>query len=181
MAVQAISAPEHDPVSFEIAAEIRYGDALAAALSQCWRRAPTALAVYLTGLVALIAAGCLSGGALVWLAVVWAAPGLAAAAFVAAAARLDFKRGGGRPLRMRYHVCDSGVEIRAARRSDWIAWDDLWAASETRRSFLLSPSPGEQYVIPKRCCGAGHAEALRELLGRVLASRTGRRSGDFQA
>lgn len=181
MAVQATSAPEHEPRSFEIAAEVRYGDALAAALSQCWCRAPTALTVYLAGLVALIAAGCLSGGALAWLAVVGAVPGVAGVAFAAATARLDFKRGGGRPLRMHYHVCDSGVEIRAARRSDWIAWDDLWAASETRRSFLLSPSPGEQYVIPKRCCDAGRAEALRELLGRVLAGRAGRRSGDLQA
>lgn len=181
MAVPAAPAPEHDPESFEIAAEIRYGDALAAALSQCWRRAPTALAVYLTGLVALIVAGWLSRGELAWLAVVGAAPGVAAIAFVAATARLDFKRGGGRPLRMRYHVCGSGVEIRAARRSDWIAWDDLWGASETRRSFLLSPSPGEQYVIPKRCCDAGRAEALRELLGHALASRAGRRSSDLQA
>ncbi|MDE0108521.1 MAG: YcxB family protein [Bryobacterales bacterium] len=173
--------PAHDPSSFEIAAEVRYGDALAAALSQCWRRAPVALAVYLTGLVASIAAGWLSGGTLAWLAVVGAVPGVAVIAFVAATARLDFKRGGGRPLRMLYHVCGSGIEIRAARRSDWIAWDDLWGASETRRSFLLSPSPGEQYVIPKRCCDAGRAEALRELLGRALAGRTGRRSGDLQA
>lgn len=181
MAFQATFAPEHDPISFEIAAEIRYGDALAAALSQCWRRAPAALTVYLTGLVALIVAGYLTGGALAWLAVVGAVPGVAAVAFAAATARLDFKRGGGRPLRMLYHVCGSGVEIRAARRSDWIAWDDLWEASETRRSFLLSPSPGEQYVIPKRCCDAGRAEALRQLLGRALASRPGRRSGDLQA
>lgn len=181
MAVQATSAPDHEPISFEIAAEVRYGDALAAALSQCWRRAPTALAVYLAGLVALIAAGYLSGGALAWLAVVGAVPGVAAVAFAAATARLDFKRGGGRPMRMHYHVCDSGVEIQAARRSDWIAWDDLWAASETRRSFLLSPSPGEQYVIPKRCCDAGRADALRELLGRVPASRADRRSGYLQA
>ena len=181
MAVQATSAAEQDPISFEIAAEVRYGDALAAALSQCWRRAPAALAVYLTGLVALIAAACLSGGALAWLAVVGAAPGVAAVGFAATTARLDFKRSGGRPLPMHFHICGSGVEIRAARRSDWIAWDDLWAASETRRSFLLSPSPGEQYVIPKRCCDAGRAAALRELLGPALASRAGRRSGDLQA
>lgn len=177
MAVPATSARVHDPSSFEIAAEVRYGDALAAALSQCWRRGPVALAVYLTGLVALIAAGWMSGGALAWLFVVGAVPGIAAIAFVAATAWLDFKRGGGRPLRMLYHVCGSGIEIRAARRSDWIAWDDLWGASETRRSFLLAPSPGEQYVIPKRCCEAGRAEALRELLGSALASRAGRRSG----
>lgn len=181
MAARADSSPEHDSSSFEIAAEIRYGDALAAALSQCWRRAPTALAVYLTGLAALIAAGWLAGGALAWLAAFGAAPGVAAIAFAAATARLDFKRCGGRPLRMHYHVCGSGVEIRAARRSDWIAWDDLWGASETRRSFLLSPSPGEQYVIPKRYCDASRVEALRALLGRALASRPGRRSGGLQA
>ena len=179
MATRAEFAPEHDPISFEIAAEVRYGDALAAALSQCWHRAPSAVAVYLAVLVVLMAAGWLSGGALAWLTVVGALPGVAAVAFVAATARLDFKRVGGRPLRMVYHVCGSGIEIRAARQSDWIAWDDLWGASETRRSFLLSPSPGEQYVIPKRCCDPSHAEALRGLLGRALASRAGRRSGDW--
>ncbi len=171
MAVGLITAPEHDPGSFEIAVDVRYGDALAAALSQCWRRAPVALAVYLTGLVALISAAWLTVGALAWLAATAAAPGLAAIALVAWLTRLDFKRSGGKPKRMRYHVCDSGIEINAARRSDWIAWDDLWGASETGRSFLLSPSPSEQYVIPKRCCDVARIEALRELLGSALGNR----------
>lgn len=171
MAVGLVTAPEHDPGSFEIAVDVRYGDALAAALSQCWRRAPVALAVYLSGLGALISAAWFTIGALAWLAAIAAVPGLAAIALAAWMTRLDFKRSGGRPKRMRYHVCDSGIEINAARRSDWIAWDDLWGASETRRSFLLSPSPSEHYVIPKRCCDAARVEALRELLGSALRSR----------
>lgn len=181
MSVGVVSAPERDPGSFEIAADVRYGDALAASLSQCWRRAPAALAVYLTGLVALIWAAWFTVGALAWLAALAAVPGLAAIALVAWMTRLDFKRSGGKAKRMRYHVCDSGIEINAARRSDWIAWDDLWGASETRRSFLLSPSPSEQYVIPKRCCDAARVEALRELLGSALAGRRRRRSPDLQA
>ena len=181
MAVGLVTAPERDPGSFEISVDVRYSDALAAALSQCWRRAPAALAVYLTGLVTLISAAWLTGGALAWLAATAAVPALAAIALVAWMTRLDFKRSGGKPKRMRYHVCDSGIEINAARRSDWIAWDDLWGASETRRSFLLAPSPSEQYVIPKRCCDAARIEALRELLGSALANRRWRRLGDLQA
>lgn len=171
MVVPLVSTAKQEPESFEIAAEVRYGDALAASLSQCWRRAPVMIASYLTVLAALIAVAWLTAGALAWLALVAAAPAIAAIAFVVYATWLDFRRGGGKPLRMRFHVCGSGIEIYAARRSDWIAWDDLWAASETRRSFLISPSPSEQYVIPKRCCDAGRAEELRSLLGRVLASR----------
>ena len=171
MALGLVSAPEHGPGSFEIAADVRYGDALAAALSQFWNRAPVALAVYLAALFALISAAWFTGAALAWLAAVAAVPGLAAIALVAWMTRLDFQRSGGKPRRMRYHVCDSGIEISAARRSDWIAWDDLWGARETRRSFLLSPSPSEQYVIPKRCCDAARVQALRELLDGALATR----------
>ena len=171
MPVPMAFVPEHDPESFEIAAEVRYTDALAASLSQFWRRAPVTLVAYVTVVVALTAVGWLTAGALAWLALLAAVPGLAALALVAWTTWLDFKRGGGKPLRMRFHVCGSGVEIYAARRSDWIAWDDLWGASETRRSFLLAPSPSEQYVIPKRCCDAHRAAALRELLGRALAGR----------
>ena len=181
MTAGLITAPEHGPGSFEITVEVRYGDALAAALAQCWRRAPVALAVYLTGLAVLIGAAWLTVGTLAWLAATAAAPGLAVIALVAWLTRLDFKRSGGKPKRMRYHVCESGIEINAGRRSDWIAWDDLWGASETWRSFLLSPSPSEQYVIPKRCCDAARAEALRRSLGSALASPRRRRLGDLQA
>ena len=171
MPVPMVSVPEHGLDSFEIAVEVRYGDAVAASLSQFWRRAPVTFAVYLAVVTVLTAMGWLTAGALAWLAILAAMPGVFAIAFVGWATWLDFKRGGGKPLRMRFHVCGSGVEIYAARRSDWIAWDDLWGASETRRSFLLAPSPSEQYVIPKRCCDAGRAAALRELLGRALAGR----------
>ena len=169
MAAKLAVAPEPVARSFEITALVRYSDALEATLSQCWRRAPGAVSLYLAVLAGLAAAAWLTAGALAWLAVMAALPGLAAAASAAWLARLDFKRSGGKPVRMRYRVCSSGIEIDAARRCDWIAWEDLWGASETRRSFLLLPSPGEQYAIPKRCCDESCAAALRALLGRVPA------------
>ncbi len=173
MSAQMVPPPEPAPESFEIDAEVRYADALSAALVQGWRRAPGALAVYCIAVPCLLAAAWLSSGALAWLAVIVGAPGVAAVAAVAWLTRQDFRRSGGKPQRMRYHVCASGIEVSAARRSDWIAWDDLWDAGETRRSFLLRPSPGEQYVIPKRCCRDGAAAGLRAALvkGGALAGR----------
>ncbi len=155
---QAFDSPHS---SFEIVAEIGYSDALGAALSQPVRRAPAVVAVYFLVFVCLAATAGVAGGVFVWLAVGWAAPGVAAVALVAGLTFQDFKARSGRPLRLRYHFCGSGVEIRAGGRSDWIAWEDLQDAAETRRSFLLSPARGEQYVIPKRCCGRA-VENVRE-------------------
>lgn len=61
---------------------------------------------------------------------------------------------------MRYHVCATG-------RIDWLTWEDLWEAGKTRRSFLLSPTPREQYVIAKRCCSEGAVTELRDMLRNV--------------
>lgn len=167
------SRPEPVPASFEIVAEVRYADALLAALSQFRRRAPVALVIYGLALAASLAGSWVTGGAFFWLAGVAGALGCATVALVAWTTHRDFQRSGGRPLRMRYHVCSSGVEIRAAGRGDWVAWEDLWDAGETSRSFLLSPAPGEHYVIPKRCCDSAAASRLREALrgGASLAIR----------
>ena len=150
--------------SFEIVAEVRYSDALFAALAQFRRRAPIALAVYAV-VFGLSAAGALTvGGRYVWLATFLAVAAAGLVSLVGWLTFRDFRSAGGRPLRMRYHVCGSGVEIRAAGRGDWVAWDDMWDAGETGRSFVLSPSPGEQYVIPKRCCDKETAAGLRQTL-----------------
>ena len=149
--------------SFDIVAEIGYLDALAGALSQPARKAPAILAAYAVLAACLAAAALVVGDVFVWLAVGWFAPAAAAIALVAWLTLRDFKARNGRPVRLRYHFCASGVEILSGGRSDWIAWEDLQDGFETRRSFLLSPAHGEQYVIPKRCCGNA-ADDVRKAL-----------------
>lgn len=162
------------PGGLSIDAEIRYSDALLAGAAQFVRRARSGLAVYGL-LLAASTAGWLAGsGASGWAAFALAAAGAALPGLMAWLVRRDFRARGGRPLRLRYYVCGSGIEVQAPGRCDWLAWDDLWEAGETRRSFLVSPGPGEQYVIPKRCCGAAMAGRLREtLLALGPASRRG--------
>ena len=161
------------PASLAIDAEIRYSDALLAGAAQFVRRARPGLAVYGL-LLAASAAGWLAGSAVSgWVALALAAAGAALPGAMAWLVRRDFRARGGKPLRLRYHVCGSGIEVQAPGRSDWLAWDDLWDVGETRRSFLVSPAPGEQYVIPKRCCGESVAGRLRETL-RALGPASGR-------
>ena len=152
------------PESFEIVAEVRYSDALLAAFAQFRRRAPALLVLYVAALATSLAGYWIAGGGYAWLAAATAATGAGIVAVVGWLTLRDFRRSGGRPLRMRYHVCGSGVEIRAAGRGDWVAWEDLWDAGETSRSFVLSPSPGEQYVIPKRYCDRATTDGLRQAL-----------------
>lgn len=149
--------------SFDIVAEIGYADALAAALSHPARKAPAVLATYTVLAASLAAAALLTDGVFVWLAVGWLTPGATAVALVAWLTYRDFRARNGRPFHLRYHFCGSGVEILSGGRSDWIAWEDLQDGYETRRSFLLSPAPGQQYVIPKRCCGSA-ADDVRNAL-----------------
>ena len=155
---------EHAPPSIDIVAHVGYSDALLATFSQFFRRGRPVMRAYAAVLAASAGAAWLTDGELLWLPALVVAGGGAALTSTAWVARRDFRRAGGKPLRVRYHVCGSGVEIRSAGRGDWVAWEDVWDAGETRRSFLLSPSPGEHYVIPKRCCDARAVEGLRQML-----------------
>ena len=48
---------------------------------------------------------------------------------------------------------------------------------ETKRSFLLFLSPGEHYVVPKRCFpNSGDIDRLRDLLREQVATRAKLRS-----
>lgn len=154
--------PDTAAPSFDIVAELRYGDALMAALSRFARRAPRVLALYVLLLLGSLAGTLVSGGAFAWIATVIAGSGIALVSLVALLARRDFGSRG-KPRRLRYHFCGSGIEVHSAGRSDWIAWEDLWEAAETHRSFLFSPSPEAQYVLPKRCC-RGIERELRGLI-----------------
>lgn len=146
----------------EVAAKVRLGDALLAAL---W---PTARRAALWG-------GCwlaVGGGA--WLGPEWLRWALYAwtTAFVGlhgAAAwlvRRDYLAAGGMPRRLRYHVCGEGIEIRGAgRRSEWLPWEEVQGVRETPSSFVVRASATDQYVIPKRDCPDGRSGRLRRALG----------------
>ncbi len=131
-------------------------------MAQFARRARTPLRGSWVLLGGMAVAGWLSGSpAIGWCALAMATLGGLPPILVAWPTWRDFRARGGKPLRMRYHVCDSGIEVRAAGRIDWLTWENLWEAGDTRRSFLLSPTPREQYVISKRCCGERAATQLR--------------------
>ncbi len=168
------AASEINPTSFEIDAEVRYSDALWAGLGQFLRRARAVLALQGLLVAGLAAAAWLTGRAgFGWTALALAILGALPFAFIAWLTQRDYRVRGGRSHRLLFHVCPSGLEIRSAGRRDWLLWDELWDAGETRRSFLLSPSPEEQYVIPKRCCAAAAAQQLRVLVreARALTAR----------
>ena len=164
-------ASESSLSSFDIVAEIGYSDALAAALFQPARKAPIVLAGYAVLGACLAASALVADGIFVWLAVGWFTPAVTSVALVAWLTFRDFRVRNGRPFRLRYHFCGSGVEILSRGSSDWIAWEDLQDGCETRRSFLLSPARGEQYVIPKRCCGSATDDVRKALRAAGMASR----------
>lgn len=166
--------PEKPRVSFEIDVEVRYADALLGAMTQFTRRSRTLLWGYGTVVAGFAVAGWISGSSAIWWGVlVMAIVGALPPMLMTWLTWRDYRARGGKALRMRYHVCESGVEVRAAGRVDWLTWEDVWQAGETRSSFLLSPTPYEQYVIPKRCCGERVVAQLRNVL-RSVASHAAR-------
>lgn len=75
----------------------------------------------------------------------------------------SYANSGGKPARMRYHVCESGFEVRGAGFvTDWIVWEDVHSVRETPGSFVLRPTGSEQYVVPKRCCTGEFAARMRD-------------------
>ena len=152
---------------FDIDVEVRYRDALVAAVWPSRRRAVVFAACF-----AVLAVGAWTGdGFYDWAAAT--AVVLVAGVHLTAACvlRADYRRAGGRPRRMLFHVCESGIEIRGAgRRNDWIDWDDLAEIREIPGSFLIRPSGVEQYVVPKRCLDPGHTHRMREALRRFRNS-----------
>ena len=152
--------------SFNIDTELRFSDSLIAALWPSRRRT-----VVFGVCFAILALGAWMGDGLYdWalgVAVVLVAAVYAATAWLL---RIDYRRAGSEPKRIRYHVCGSGIEIQdAGGRSEWIEWGDLLEIRETPRSFLLRPSEAEQYVIPKRCCDGDRRERMREAVRRCHA------------
>ncbi len=168
-----IPSTEPDCGEFEIVADIRYSDAVLATLAQFRLRARSGVLAYAVVLVSSIGATWVTGGALFWLPAAVASGGCTVVAAIIWLVRRDFRRSGGKPLRMRFHVCGGGIEIRAAGRGEWVAWEDVWDAGETRRSFLVSPRPGEHYVIPKRYCDSAAVGNLRMRLFQREASVRG--------
>ena len=160
------SAPVSGHDSFDIEAEVRFGDSLIAAV---W---PSRQRTLVFGVCfAILAVGAWMGDGFYDWALVLAVL-LVAGVHIAVAwlLRLDYRQAGNRPKRICYHVCGSGIEVRdTGRRSEWVEWGDLLETRETPCSFLLRPSDVEQFVIPKRCCEGDRKERMREALCRYYA------------
>ena len=158
----ASESPSGHP-SFEIDAEVRFGDSLLAALWPPRRRVITFSACL----------GFLFGGSLLgfdyfpWFFAFGVLIAVGVHAGVAWLVHYEYQAAGGTARRMRFHVCGSGVEVRGDRgRQEWITWGDMLDVRETPLSFLLRPSDIEQYVIPKRCFDSDRKKQMREILRR---------------
>ncbi len=159
--------------TLDVDATVSFADAFLAAMALFLRRSRVGL-IACAVVCALAAAAIWLTGAyrLTWIFTVPAAAALLAVGFVARLTQMDFRSRGGQPLRLRYHVCPSGMEATAGGRSGWLAWDDLWDAVETGRSFLLCPSPQEQYVLPKRCFDERGIKLLRGILAERRSAKS---------
>ena len=147
--------------SFDIDAEVRLGDSLWAALWPPRRRV-----LVLSTCLALLFGGTLLGfDYFPWFFAFGVVLVVGVHAGVAWLVHFEYEVSGGKPKRMRFHVCGSGVEVRGDRgRQEWIVWGDMLDVRETPLSFLLRPSQIEQYVIPKRCFDEDRRKKMREIL-----------------
>lgn len=164
--------PDAPAETLDIEAAVGFADAFLAWLALFLRRSRAGLTVCVVVCAAAAAAAGLSGDyLLLWIPAAPAAAGLLAVGFAARLTQMDFRARGGKPLRLHYHVCPSGMEAAAGGRSGWLAWEDLWDAVETRRSFLICPSPQEQYVLPKRFLDERGVALLRAFLAERRAAK----------
>ena len=156
--------------SFDIDAELRFGDSLLAAL---WPPRRRAIAFGIC--FAILFGGWLLGfDYYVWILALTALLVVAVHVGIAWLVHREYQVAGGTPNRMTYHVCGSGVEVRGDRgRQEWIAWGDMLDVRETPLSFLLRPSDVEQYVIPKRCFNGHRLMQMREILRRCYLPARG--------
>ena len=166
--------PEITGGSFEIVTEIRFSDALSGSLFQFLKRARYGLLIYGLLFVGLaVTAQLIASNTLAVMALGLLLAGLSPMVLTAGLIIRDQRKSGGSHIEQRYHVCPSGIEVFAAGKNGWHAWEDLWDAEETSRSFLISPSPQEQDVVPKRCCSESVIRRVREYLQqtRILMAR----------
>lgn len=168
------SAPRAAPAeTLDIDASIGFADAFFASLSLFLRRSRAGLTACAVVCALFAAAAGLSGMyRLLWIFALPTAAALLAVGFAARLTQMDFRARGGKPLRLHYHVCPSGMEATGGGRSGWLAWEDLWDAVETRRSFLICPSPEEQYVLPKRFLDERGIALLRAIPAERRAAKT---------
>ncbi len=149
--------------SFDIDAEIGLADAVVATL---WPPRVRAIK-FAVGYPIL---GYLSWtGPLVYDVFFWSAVFLMGGTYIAIAiiTGYDYKKAGGKPKRMQFHVCATGIEVRDGRwRREWLSWGELESVRETPISFLIRPSDVEQYVIPKRACRGDLLPKMRDALRR---------------
>ena len=164
----------------EVAVDLELEDLVHASYALFFRRARFALVLHgflvLTGVVvAVVYGGTFSGNpALVLFGVVLllVLPGLALGLVYWSAAS-QFQRGAPHAATMRYRFSPTALEIGSKIRAGRLPWQAISEAFETKKGFLLFLSPGEHYIVPKRCFPkAGDVDRLRELLREQVASKT---------
>ena len=164
----------------EVAVDLELDDLVHASYALFLRRARFVLALHgllvLTGVAVAVAYGGEFTGnpALVLFGVVLllALPGVALGLVYWSAAS-QFERGAPLAATMRYRFSPTALEIGSKIRSGRLPWEAISEAFETKRSFLLFLSPGEHYVVPKRCFpNCFDVDRLRELLREQVASKT---------
>ncbi len=106
-------------------------------------------------------------------------PGLALA-LVYWSASSQFERAAPQAPTMRYRFSPEALEISSEVRSGWLPWEAVSEAFETKKSFLLFLSPGEHYVVPKRCVPcADNIDRLRDLLREQIGTKAKLRSASI--
>jgi hypothetical protein len=87
-------------------------------------------------------------------------------------ARRQFERASSDPQTIRYHFCADGLDVGSQKRAGWLPWEAFSGAVETGSAFLLFLTPGEHYLLPKRCFdNSSDVDAVRRLLRQELGSR----------
>lgn len=165
--------------AIEIEVDLERDDLVHASYALFFRRARFVLPLHgllvLTGLALVVTYGGEFTGspALVLFGVLLllALPGLALALVYWSAAG-QFERAAPRAATMRYRFSAEALEISSEFRSGWLPWEAISEAFETKKSFLLFLSPGEHYVVPKRCFpNAGDIDRLRALLREQVGTK----------
>lgn len=153
----------------EFTVELAFEDLFDAAWTLFLRRARVGVIVY--GVVALGVAGAWALIPSNWprlplhlLGALLVAAPLFVFGFLYRINQLDFQRSDPAQRRIRYKIGADGLQARSGKNLGIAAWDELWDAAESRRSFLVCVSPQEQYVLPKRFFpGLDEQELLRGL------------------
>ena len=160
----------------DVEVDLSLGDVFQAACALFLRRARYGVVFY--GVLLVIVLGLLanSGGSPVSPAGKALAVGLGALpvlllAAIYASSKVQFSRAA-TPQKMRYHFCPGWLDVSSDKRSGFLPLETIHEAIETKSAYLLFLSPGEHYLIPKRCFrGPQEVDQLRDLLREEVGAK----------